>query len=437
MDLLIHNTNSLNGVIEPPGSKSHTIRALLFATLAHGKSVIHGALDSEDTRTCIDVCKALGASIRVKKDPLHGLSVTVSSEGLPLRFKKTRIHTNNSGITTRFLLPILGLRAQSGRGKISVKCGSQMQQRPIMPLVAALNDVGMRILPYSSRRMWPLRVSGSLRGSNTKIEGTTSQYISALLIALPLAPHDSVITVANLNERPYVEMTAKWLDDLGIIYSWKRGRGKNVFFIKGGQCYKPFTKTIPADFSSASYFLAAAAILKGSVTITNLDISDAQGDKKLIPILRSMGADIRKNKSKILIHGGAVLRGKKINCNDIPDLVPTLAVLGTQARGATTLYSVKHARLKETDRISAMAKELSRMGATIKETSDGLIIKQSSLTGAVVEGYHDHRTIMALAIAGLCAKGKTRIKGAEGVAKTFPHFPDLLRSIGGLVEIKK
>jgi len=437
MDLIIKQTSALHGSIIPPGSKSHTIRALMLATLAKGTSTISDALTSQDTEACIKTCEALGASIAVRKKTANSVQLAVVGASTPLRCRKNKINTGNSGITTRFLLPILGLRDQSDTKPITVNCGSQMRQRPIMPLVNALNELGMDIQVHSHKSVWPLRVGGSLRGGRATIEGTTSQYISALLIALPLAPHDSVITVTDLNERPYVEMTTKWLDNHKIAYTWKRGTAYDQFSIRGKQRYRPYSVSIPADFSSASYFLAAAALRNGSVSIKNLDRKDAQGDKQLIPILRSMGTEIKIKKSEIIVRGGKKLRGRKINCNDIPDLVPTLAVLGTQARGATTLYNVAHARLKETDRIAAMAKELSRMGADIRQTKDGLIITQSALKGTTVWGHDDHRTIMALAIAGLCADGVTRVKGAQGIAKTFPQFPELLRSIGGNILVKK
>ncbi|MBI4250238.1 3-phosphoshikimate 1-carboxyvinyltransferase [Candidatus Uhrbacteria bacterium] len=437
MDLIVKNTTRLKGSVTPPGSKSHTIRALLLATLAHGASTIENALDSDDTRACMRVCRSIGSAISVRKDKQGGLSLTVRGKGLPLRLHADVIDTGESGITTRFVLPLLGLANSKLSKRIAIACDPQMRQRPILPFITALNNVGMDIRPRSKRSVWPLDVTGTLEGGATIVDGTTSQYISALLLSLPLAQNDSHITIQNLNERPYVEMTTRWLDMLGIRYEWKKRGGKDHFIIKGGQHYRPFHGKIPADFSSASYFLAAGTILPGQISMRNLDFSDAQGDKELVALLAKMGAYIRKRGPVLSMRGAHELRGARIDCNAIPDLVPTLAVIGTQARGATDLYNVAHARLKETDRLSAMAQELRRLGAHIREKKDGLTITKSKLRGAPVNGHGDHRTIMALAIAGLCAQGTTRIKGAEGIAKTFPRFPKLLRDIGGNIYIIK
>ncbi len=429
MNLIIKNTKTLNGVLTPPPSKSQTIRALFIATLAKGTSTIDHALDSTDTSSAIAVCSALGATIQHKKNSDGTLLLEVTSGGTPLYTSETAIYTGDSGITSRFLMPILGLRADVDSPAI-VDCGDQMRKRPFAPLIQALSNFGMSIASLDGNESYPIRVSGPLKGGETSVEGITSQFTSALLMALPLAAHDSILTVEHLNERPYVVMTTQWLQEQGIHYEWINENETDTFKIKGGQHYHSFTKKIPADFSQASYMIAAAAISEGEVIIEGLDMEDPQGDKKIIEIIQKMGAQITVDYRRLIIRGGTQLHGISIDCNDIPDLVPTLAVLGTIAEGKTILTNCAHARLKETDRIHSMATELKKMGGKIEERPDGMTISENALTGTALHGYGDHRTIMALAIAGLKAEGETTIDTAEGIQKTFPEFVELMRGLG-------
>lgn len=389
MELHVKKANKLEGAVQIPASKSHSIRALFLATLANGTSSIKNFLDSEDTKAAIKVCKALGARITKHGSDLEVISSGIQNSGL--------IYSGNSGLTTRFVLPLLGLL----QAPILLNVGEQMAQRPIRPLIDALNSLGMEI-----SNNYPLKVSGQLIGGKVEIDGSSSQYISALLMALPLAEGDSEITVNNLKERPYLDITLEWLRDLGV----KVEERENTFFIPGGQSYKAFTKTIPGDFSSASYLMAANHLIPGKLDIKGLDMQDLQGDKVLLSLLEEMDPII--------------------DCTDIPDLVPTLAVLATQQKRTIHLKNAGHTRTKETDRIHSMAQGLRAMGANIEEKEDGLIIQPSQLKGASVSGYGDHRSIMALAIAGLIAEGETVIQDADGIAKTYPGFIETMQNLG-------
>lgn len=425
MNLVVNKTKRLNGTVIIPGSKSQTIRGLLIATLAKGTSVLRNSLIAEDTITAISACRKLGAKITFR-----GASIKISSRGVPLKTEAGFINTGNSGITTRFILPILGLRKNDDQS-IILDCGSQMRARPILPLIQALKDLGMNFLTLENSGCLPQKISGKLAGGKTSVDGITSQYASALLLSAPCAKGETIIEVNNLHERPYVEMTLDWLKDQRIKVRHIRKNNTDIYKIKGAQKYHGFNKDIPGDFSSASYFLAAGAILPGSITVKGLDLKDPQGDKELINILKKMGAKIKIEKGDIKLFGGAPLQGMKIDANKIPDLVPTLAVLGSRARGRTEITNVVQARLKETDRLKSMREGLIKMGAKIKEKKDGLIIYQSELKGAKVNGYNDHRTIMALSLAGMLAKGKTTISTAEGVNKTFPQYIRLMKIVGG------
>ncbi len=430
MKLAINPIKRLHGTITLPSSKSQSIRALLLAVLAKGKTTLLNVLDSDDTNVAKLVCTLFGIKILSDKEVLE-----IESSGLPLSLKENKINTGNSGITTRFVLPMLGLRANSD-SQIFFDCGDQMRQRPITSLIQALNNLGMEIKSANDDGCCPLLVAGKLIGGKTQVDGLTSQFVSALLLSLPCAANDSEIVVKNLHERPYVEMTLEWLRGQDIQFThYRPNNTEDIFTITGGQNYHSFKKQIPADFSSASYPLAAAVLIPGEVSLQGVDMEDQQGDKRLVDILKQMGADIEIQNSELIVKGGKKLHGVEIDANDIPDMVPTLAVIGTQTEGGIKIVNVKQARFKETDRIHSMAVELKKMGATIEEMPDGLIVKQSNLFGQKVHGYSDHRTIMALAVAGLMAKGQTEIDTAEGINKTFPNFVELMNMLGCEIEV--
>lgn len=432
-NLVINFGTALHGEITAPSSKSESVRALFFALLAAGQSTLKHVLHSDDTADALRVCQQLGATVSVSDQ-----DTCMRSQGLPLHSDTLAIDSGNSGITTRFLLPIVGLR-EPALSPMILNCGEQMRARPIHSLVKALQHLGMNIQYMEQHGCYPIAVTGRLQGGHAEVEGITSQYLSALLISLPCAKQDSEIKVKNLHERPYVEMTLAWLDKQQIEYQHHRTGDVDCFSIKGGQRYTPFNEIIPGDFSSASYFSAAAALSPaGQLRIHGLTMNSAQGDKRLIPLLQDMGADIRIHPSHITITGGHPLRGLRIDANDIPDLVPTLAVIATQATSKTEIFNVKQARIKETDRLHSMTVGLRRLGAHIEEHEDGLTVYPGQLTGNTLHGFSDHRTIMALSLAGLHATGQTIIDDAHAIAKTFPNFVPLMQNIGAdmrLIEV--
>ena len=424
MNLIVQKTNELFGSATPPSSKSQNIRGLFFALLAKGRSTLLNVLDSEDMRDAIRVCQALGANITQ-----HGTEIIVESTGLPFTKTVNAIYSGNSGITTRFALPLLGYRVNAAIPMV-FDCGEQMRARPIKTLTDALQNLGLNIQYLGKPGSCPITVSGRLQGGKTSVDGLSSQYLSALLIALPCAEQDSEITVIDLHERPYVEMTLHWLAEQKIHYRHQGVGATDIFNIRGRQYYQPFQKTLTGDFSSASYLLAAGALLGNPIELHGMDMHDPQGDKRLVEILRAMGADITAEASRLVVRGGKPLSGMRIDANDIPDLLPTLAVIGTQASGKTTITNVKQARIKETDRIYSITQGLRQMGARVEEDEDGMTVYQSRLTGNQVNGFGDHRTVMALAVAGLLAEGSTIIDDAESINKTFPTFIDIMQSLG-------
>ncbi len=427
MQLIIKKNSKFSGNIFLPTSKSETIRGLFFSLLAKGKSKIHHFLESDDTNDAISVCRKLGALLHKNNN-----KVMIESEGAPFDIPNNHIYTGNSGITTHFVLPLLGFRKNSTE-VVTVESGKQMQQRSINSFVNALKQLGLKIEYILNDGFLPIRISGDLMGGNANLDGITSQYLSALLIALPLAPRDSILTVKNLHERPYVNMTLRWLDEQNISYSHQYIEQEDIYHIKGRSSFNNFQKKMSGDFSSASYFIAASLLLNGEIELQGLDMKDAQGDKQFISLMRNAGADIEISSSKVIVRGGRSLAGMDIDAKDIPDLVPTLAVIGTQMKSRLKIYNVPNARLKETDRIHSMAEGLRRLGAKIEEFEDGITIYPTRLTGNKLEGFHDHRTVMALCVAGMCADGETIIENAEAIHKTFPDYVKLMQKLGATI----
>jgi 3-phosphoshikimate 1-carboxyvinyltransferase len=421
MDLIV-KASPLHGKITIPGSKSHTIRALVIATLARGVSRIDQPLVSADTLACLRGCQALGAKYE-EHDGYWQITGTAGQPQLP----RDILDVGNSGTTLTFLAGTAGLVA----GYTVLTGDDQIKRRSVQPLLDALTNLGAEALSTPQTGCPPLVVKGGLRGGYTDMLGTISQQVSGLLINCPLAPNDSEIQVIDLRERPYIEMTLGWLDKQHIRYEQK---GLDRFWIKGNQAFEAFTETIPADFSSASFFICAAAIPGCDFVLQGLDFNDTQGDKRVVDMLQAMGADIRLTDQGLRIRGTRV-RGIEMDLCDMPDALPALAVAGCLAEGTTRIRNVAHARLKETDRIAVMCRELSAMGADISEEEDGLTIRGSRLSGQTVRSHKDHRVAMALAMAGLAAQGTTKIADADAVSVTFPQFPELLQHLGASLEV--
>ncbi|MCX6798792.1 MAG: 3-phosphoshikimate 1-carboxyvinyltransferase [Candidatus Diapherotrites archaeon] len=424
MELAVRKS-SLHGSILIPGSKSHAIRAVVLASLAEGTSKILRPLESDDSTACLRAAVSFGAQVREK-----GGWIVKGFAGKP-RTPAKELDLGNSGISTNFL----AATAAFAKGPTILTGGDSLRSRPFGPICKAINDFGGKAESFGNSGKPPLKISGFLQGGSTEIDGLNSQPVSSLLMNCPVAKQDTEISVVNPHETPYVEMTMRWLDKLGIKYKASENFGR--FFVEGEQRYNAFEQPIPADWSSAAFPLCAAAITPGSgVLLQGLDFSDSQGDKEIVTMLRNMGAEIKFREGGIIVNSSE-LHGAELDLNATPDALPALAVVGCFAEGETRLVNVAQARIKETDRIKAMAAELRKMGADVEELPDGLVVRKSKLKGAVVEGYNDHRTIMALAVAGLNAEGVTKISTAEGINKTYPAFIEAMKGIGAKMELLK
>jgi 3-phosphoshikimate 1-carboxyvinyltransferase len=424
MRLIVKKTEKIRGESNVPSSKSHTIRGLIFASLAKKKSILHNALESEDTKATINACTSLGAEF----SKIHNGEFQITGfDGYP-KIRKTEINTLNSGTTTNFITSVTALADK----KIIIDGDESIRRRPVEPLLVALRNLGAHATSLNKNGCPPIEIKGRMIGGKTTLDCSSSQYLSSLLISCPLLNEDTEILISNCCEIPYIEMTLKWLDELHIKYHNKDLSEIQIF---GDQKYSPFEKTIPSDWSSATFLIASAAMLGDIVTVRNLDPDDSQADRYVLDYLRNMEADIKIEDMNITINK-ARLRGCELDLNNTPDALPAMAVLGCYSEGTTILKNVAHARIKETDRIRVMTQELTKMGAKIKETDDGMIIQHSKLKGARLSGHYDHRVVMALSLAGMIADGQTEIDTAEAIKVTFPNYVEIMKELGAKMSLE-
>ena len=409
----------LSGEVFAPPSKSYTHRAILITSLGPGGSIKRPLL-SADTRATISASQAFGAEIDIDED------VKIKGVADRPRTPEDVINVLNSGTTLRFCSAVAALT----EGAVLTGDAS-IRSRPNGPLLSSLSDLGAQAFSIRNNGKAPLVVRGRMKGGTARLDGSvSSQFLSALLISAPLAEEETRIVIqGELKSRPYAEMTLDMLAEAGIRIE----PGEQEFLVPGNQSFGLKGYTIPGDFSSASYPMAAAAVTGSEVTVKGV-LPSRQGDSAIIDILRRMGAEVSwdREKGDLRVRGGE-LQAVDVDAGRTPDLVPTIAVLGALAKGKTTVFNAEHVRHKETDRLHAMAVELSKMGADIKERPDGLEITGGKLHGAKVHGHHDHRIVMALAVAGLVA-GDTEIDTAESVDVSYPGFFAQMKGLGAEVE---
>ena len=423
MILKIKHTEKLQGTVTAPPSKSYTHRAIIIASLADGKSVISNPLISADTLASINACKAIGAEIEVKNDKI----IVDGVRGNPTLPEKI-IDVENSGTTLRIMAAVASLC----NGKVTLTGDESVQERPMQPLLKALEDLGVKTSSMNGKP--PATVEGPSKGGLCKIRGDiSSQFISGLLISAPCMSEDTTIFITTeLRSKPYIDLTLDVMEEFGV----KVKLDGNKFQVRGNQGYRAIDYGIEGDYSSAAFILAAASLLDSKVTVKNLVIESKQGDRKIIDILREMGVDLKVDRDEIKISGNGGLNGIELDMSNTPDLVPIVAVLGSVAKGKTLIKNVEHLRYKESDRLKAISTELRKMGARIRERRDGLEIEGTNLLkGAKLHGWNDHRIVMALAVAGLIAKGETTIDNAEAIDISFPDFVDTMKRLGSHINV--
>ena len=406
--------------VRVPGSKSLTNRALIVAALADGSSTLTGALDSEDTRVMVDALGRLGITVVHDADAAT-LAVTGCGGQIPAR--QAELFLANSGTSLRFLTALVAL----GHGTYTLDGTPRMRQRPVLDLLLALASLGADAQSALATGCPPVSVKADgLEGGFALVSGNvSSQFLSGLLMALPYAREATEVEVEErLVSRPYVAMTLAVMEAFGVPV---RNRKFRRFHVPLGR-YQGRTYTIEPDASAASYFFAAAALTGGTVTLEGLGTDSLQGDLAFVDVLEHMGCTVVRGRDATTVTGGP-LRGVNVDMNAISDTVMTQAVVALFASGVSRIRNVGHIRHKETDRLAALATELRKLGASVDEQEDGLIIvPPERITPATIATYDDHRMAMSFALAGLKAEG-VNILAPGCVAKTYPRFWDDLAQL--------
>lgn len=416
-------------VVRVPGSKSITNRALLLAALAKGETVLRGALFSDDSHHLIAALRSLGYVIHMDEQSADISVVGAGTEPLA-REDAVDLFVGNSGTTARFLTAMVSL----GRGEYRIDGVRRMRERPIGDLLAALRGLGASVRDELGTGCPPVRIAAKgLRGGTLSISGQeSSQFLSALLMAAPYADGDVHIDViGELVSAPYVEMTVQMMRQFGAAVEAQH----HTFRATPGHYRAVGDYAVEPDASGASYFLAAAAVCGGEVTILGIGAQSLQGDARFADILGRMGCSVRYEGSSVTLSAPENgLRGIDVDLFAMSDLVPTLAAIAPFANEPVTIRNVANIRLKETDRIHACVTELNKFGVSVTEFPDGLRIEPCAQlkTGVTVDTYDDHRIAMAFSILGLRVKD-TVIRDPSCVNKTFPTFYDVLeRALRGL-----
>ena len=402
-------------LVKVPGSKSLTNRALIVAALADGASTLAGALDSEDTRVMVDSLRKLG--IQVEHDPASAV-ITIQGCANKIPRNEADLFVANSGTSLRFLTAMVS----TGSGTFRLDGSPRMRQRPVADLLQALNGLGAAATSDLGTGCPPLTVKASgLDGGYAFVKGdVSSQFLSGLLMALPYSRDTTSVEVTGvLVSKPYVDMTMAVMGAFGVRINNRKDRRFDVRPAR----YTGRTYPIEPDASAASYMFAAAALTGSTITVEGLGTGSIQGDLAFVDLLEHMGCTVARETGATTVTGGP-LRGIDVDMNAISDTVMTLAVVALFATGVTRIRNVGHIRHKETDRIAALATELRKLGATVEEHPDGLILfPPDAITPARIATYDDHRMAMSFALAGLRVPGVT-ILDPSCVAKTYPGFWD-------------
>lgn len=417
MELEVQKAERIEGTVNAPPSKSYTHRAFIIASLAEGNSCIKYPLYSEDTLASLESCRILGAQVDVKKE-----KCIIQGTGGVLKTPKDVLDVKNSGTTLRLITTAASLAPH-----YTVITGdSSLRKRPMQELINSLEMIGVNVFSTRNNGMAPIIVKGNIKGGQTFIKGDiSSQFISSILITAPYANDPVDLEVrGDFISKPYVDMTLDTMKEFGVNVDYNAN--SNLFHVEP-QKYKGTEYTVEGDYSSASYIIAAAAALNSNLTIKNLNPNSKQGDREILDIVKKMGCEVNLNDYEIEVKGQRELQGIDVELKNTPDLLPTVAALGAMANGTTNISGVEHARYKETDRIHNCALELSKLGVSVKEKKDGLIIKGGAHSG-VVDSHNDHRLVMALYLIGLKVGG-VKIKNASVYDVSFPNFIDVMDKI--------
>lgn len=423
MRVRLKGPQSLNGQVKAPGSKAYTHRALLASLLSSGESNLSNSSQCDDANRTLQAIQALGARVRIDRK-----RITIRGNKRPTASSRL-LDCGDSGTTLRFLTALSSVTPTTIRLVGSPQLGS----RPLEPLAKAVKELGASIQSTRNERGLEVMIRGPLLGGETRIRGDiSSQFVSGLLFASPLAKKDVTINIDGpLESRAYVSMTVDVLQKHGIEIE----ETVDQFRINAPQSFRPANHTIPGDFSSAAFLIASVGTAGSEVTITGLDSDNLEPDAAILKVIPQTGLEIEQNQNKLTFRKRA-LEGFVFDARDNPDLVPPLEALGSLADGWSEIRGVKRLVYKESDRLHSVPMELAKMGAKIRVEDDRVRIEGGELTGSTLDSHHDHRVVMACAAASLAATGESTIQGAEVVSKSYPDFFQDLTRLGARINVE-
>ncbi|MBQ8784297.1 MAG: 3-phosphoshikimate 1-carboxyvinyltransferase [Clostridia bacterium] len=415
------NGNGISGEVRAIPSKSDVHRALICAALADKKSRVNFSATSEDINATVSCLNSLGAKIT-----LDGGGADVIPIGKNLN-KNATLDCGESGSTIRFMIPVAAaLGADSsftGRGRLA--------QRPIEPLATVMKQNGCT---FSKQGEFPLKVGGQLKSTEFEIEGNvSSQFITGLLFALPLIGGGKIKILPPVESKKYIDMTVRTMGEFGVNVSVEG----TTYTVDSSSRYTVLNEVYSSDgdWSNAAFFLSAAAI-KGNIKYTGVFKNSLQGDKEIVNLLSRFGAEVIWEDDSVFVKSNE-LHSIDIDASQIPDLVPILSVVAAFAKGETKIYNAGRLRIKESDRLSAVATALNTLGTDVTELEDSLIIKgnpDACLSGCV-DSFNDHRMVMSCAVAALCSGGEITVENAQAVNKSYPLFFEDFILLGGKCDV--
>ena len=407
----IQKTGPIDATVTAPPSKSYSVRALLLGAMSEGTTTIQNCLDADDTRYALDALRAIGFDIggSIQREIYIGERRTMSANEVP-------IFIGNAGTAMRFFTGWLAFTP----GRFLLRGEERMHDRPIGDLVEVLLQIGAEVEYVEKEGYPPLRIRGKkMRGGFdvTISADTSSQFVSALMIGGATLPDGITLRISSLASGPYIDITADILSAFGARVE----RSGNTIRVRSSRLMRPVYR-VEGDYSSASYWFAAAAATKGTVRVRGLASPTAQGDAGFLDILSAMGCKVTAGEQEIVVTGADALGGGTFDCNATPDIVPTLAAIAPLASSPVEITNVANLRVKESDRLATVTSELRRLGATVEERPDALVIHPGwSKVPATIETHNDHRIAMAFAISGL-ARGNVTIADERVVSKSYPRF---------------
>lgn len=407
----IQPARNLNATVAIPASKSYTNRALLIAALSDGPCHLSSPLLSDDTRYMSEALRRFGVPVSQTDGDFH-----VTGRSGAMQAPAEEIFVGNAGTTMRFLTTFAAL----ADGVTRLNGDERMQERPLEDLLYCLRQMNVDARSLRNNGCPPLEIhGGGVLGGEVRLAGDkSSQYLTSLLLSAPCFRNDTTVHIqGELTSKSYADITLDIMKAFGIPVENEAYR---TFRVQGHRAYRARDYAVEGDWSSASYFLAAAAVAGGSVTLTGLNPQSVQGDRGFLDVLARMGCTVEKTATEIRLWGNP-LRGIRINMNSMPDVVQTLAVVALFAEGPTTIEGIGNLRIKETDRIHALKEELSRLGARVEAGEDFLTLHPGAYAGGEIETYNDHRMAMSFAVAGLRIPG-VKITNPRCVEKSFPDF---------------